>query len=1099
MTRSPGMRAAFILRRMRHYRLLIACIVAAIVIITALVTALANFAARALPAAAMQQLTSARGTAIAVNSSSTPSEPGPPGQLIATSMRHALAGVPFGLQRATWSDPLNLPSPPDGGAIWTAQVAAMEGITAHARLVAGSWPASPHAGQAVGVAIPVADARPLGMAVGQTLRLDDGDNQRLALLRVTGLYQVVNPGSDYWGLDLLPPAGVSVQTGFRTYGPFIAQPGAFTVGGLTPGQLSWLVTPAVARIQAAKMPGTASRVQLAIGQMSQSELQVSTSLPELLSGIATSYQVSRSLLAMSALELLLVAAAALALTARLLASQRTDETALMESRGLTRRQLALLSVAEALLLVALAAATGAAIGNWVADSLDSAGILRADRQHLAGAGVAAWWPAAAVAALALLILAWPAIMPGAASNVTVRRGRQPAVALATRAGLDLALIALAVVTGWQLRRYSVIARSASGSLGLDPVLIAAPPLILIGAALIPLRLVPALARLGDRLSARGRRLIAALATWEISRQPVRQAGPALLAILAVGTGTLALAQQQSWTDSIHDQAAAAVGADVRVSLLPPASLPNSASVLGGHAVTAAMPVSEFDGGLGGPVIALEARTAARVVLLRRDQAGRPTASLWRMIAPTARRPGIAIPGRPYRLAVLARLSAVAADADLGPLQVTVTVQAADGVGYDLPAGALRADGRDQVLTAVIPAPARVAGSLRLVGITAGYQLPGYPGPSHSAAAALAAGTLTAARAALRVQLAITGFAAAPAPAGVFPPPFAAGAALDPWQRGAGSSTLSENQDASGQQPVILSWQPADGSGRTLTFRPGYGHLITKPGNPPLAISATLTLAAPAGHAAALPAIATDAFLGASGDVVGGSIVVAVGSYHIPVTIVAAIRSFPTAGQDGALIVDQSSVQAALASQSAPSLPVTGWWLSTPSGRVPAGIPAGQVTSLRQVTAQMLANPLTAAPQRAVLALIIAVALLALLGFCVSVAASISERRARTALLAALGVTRTAQARQLCLEQLLLALPAAAVGLLVGAAIAHLLVPAITITNRATLPVPPALVYVPAGWAITLAALVAVAPVLVAAITVLRRPDPAGELRAAGTT
>ncbi len=1098
MTRSPGMRAAFILRRMRHYRLLIACIVAAIVIITALVTALANFAARALPAAAVQQLISARGTTIAVNSSSSPSQPGPPGQLIAASVRHALAGVPFGLQRALWSDPLNLPSPPDGSAIWTAQVATMEGITAHARLVSGRWPAAPHAGQPVPVAIPVADAGPLGMAVGQTLRLRDGDNQHLALLRVTGLYRVTNPGSDYWGLDLLPSDGISVQTGFRTYGPFIAQPAAFTVGGLTPGQLSWLVTPDVARIHPAQMPGTAGRVQLAVGQLTQAELGVTTSLPELLGGIATSYQVSRSLLAMSALELLLVAAAALALTARLLAGQRADEAALMESRGLTRRQLALLSVAEALLLVVAAAAVGAAVGNWVAGSLDSAGILRADRQHLASAGVAAWWPAAAVAALALLILAWPAVVPGVASNVTVRRGRQPAVALATRAGLDLALIAIAVLTGWQLRRYSVIARSASGSLGLDPVLIAAPPLILIGAALIPLRLVPAAARIGDRLSARGRRLIATLATWEISRQPVRQAGPALLAILAVGTGTLALAQQQSWTQSIRDQAAAAVGADVRVSLLPPAPLPSSASVLGGHAVTAAMPVSEFDGGLGAQVLAVQARTAAQVVLLRPDQAGRPAAALWGMITPTTRPPGIAIPGRPYRVAVLARLSAVAADVGLGPLQVTVTVQAADGIGYDLPAGALRPDGRGQVLTAVIPAQARAASPLRLLGITLGYQMPGYPGPSDDAAAALAASTLTAARAALRVQLAITGFAAAAGPAGAFPPPFADAAALDGWQRDASSSTLSENQDASGKQPVILGWQPSGGSGRELEFRPGYGHLITKPGQPPLAISATITLAARAGHAA-LPAIATNAFLSASGDVVGGSIVVAVGSYHIPVTIVAAIKSFPTVGSSGALIIDQSSVQAALASESAPSLPVTSWWLSTPSGRVPAGIPSGQVTSLREITAQMLANPLTAAPERAVLALIIAVALLALLGFCVSVAASVSDRRARSALLAALGVTRTGQARQLCLEQLLLALPAAAVGLLVGAVIAHLLVPAITITNRATLPVPPALVYVPAGWAITLAALVAAAPVLVAAVTVLRKPDPAAELRAAGGT
>jgi ABC-type antimicrobial peptide transport system permease subunit len=148
---------------------------------------------------------------------------------------------------------------------------------------------------------------------------------------------------------------------------------------------------------------------------------------------------------------------------------------------------------------------------------------------------------------------------------------------------------------------------------------------------------------------------------------------------------------------------------------------------------------------------------------------------------------------------------------------------------------------------------------------------------------------------------------------------------------------------------------------------------------------------------------------------------------------------------------------------------------------------------------MLNNPVAAAPQRAVRTLIVAVALLAILGFAVSVAASVSERRARSALLSALGVSRVAQARQLCLEQAFLGIPAAAVGLLVGVILAHLLVPAVTITARATLPNPPALVYVPAGWAIALAVLVAALPVLAAAATVIRTPDPAAELRAASAT
>jgi hypothetical protein len=1089
MTRSRGMRAAFILRRMRHCRLLLACILGAIVLITALVTALANFAARSLPAAAGQQLTSAPGTTIEVNSTSATSQPGPADQLIDSSVRGALGGVGFWTERAVWSDPLNLPSPANGSSIWTAQVASMTGITAHARLVSGAWPVTPEPGQPVGVAIPAADAGPLHMAVGQTLRLVDGDNQRQAALRVTGLYQATDPDGSYWGLDILSPSGVTVQTGFRTFGPFISEAGALTDGQLTASEVSWLVTPALNHVQAGQMPALATRLTGALSQMTQAQLDATTSLPQVLSGIATSYDVSRSLLITSALELLLVAAAALALTARLLATQRTDEDELLRARGLTRRQLSLLSLTESVLMAVVGAAVGAVVGNLVAGPLESADILHADRQHLPPAGAAAWWPAVVVAALALLMLAWPAVGPGSAATVTARKGRQPTIALVTRVGADLALIALAVVTGWQLHRYSVVARGASGSLGIDPVLVAAPPLILIGAALIPLRLVPAIARLGDRLSARGRRLVAALATWEISRRPVRQAGPALLAILAVGTGTLALAQAESWNESVRAQAASQVGADVRVNLPSGAGLADSNSILSSHDVTSAMPVSVFDGGLGGQMIALDSSAAARVVLLRPDQAGEPARLLWHLLSPPRAAPGLAIPGRPYRLAVTTLTSAAAASWGLGPMTVTISIQAADGVVYAVPAGSLRPDGHSQVLLASVPATARASGPLRLLGLTVDYQLPGYPAGSRRAAVVLARHQIT---------LTIAGISATGGAAGTFSAPFATGAQLAGWRRSAVSATLAADSDASGMQPQIRSWQAAGQAGLTITLRPGYGHLITKAGEPPLPISAALTAVAPTDQAP-LPAIATTSFLAGDNEAVGGGLVVAVGSARIPVTIVAAVSSFPTAGPAGALIMDQGSLQAALAARSDQPLPVTNWWLSTAGQQVPRGIPAGQVTSLRQVTTQMQANLLSAAPERAVLGLIIAVAVLALLGFAVSVAASISERRARSALLSALGVTRLAQARQLCLEQLLLALPAAVAGLLIGTLVAHLLVPAVTITDQATTPVPPPLVYVPAGWALALATLVAVTPVLVAAVTIVRTPDPAAELRAAGAT
>jgi ABC-type antimicrobial peptide transport system permease subunit len=125
----------------------------------------------------------------------------------------------------------------------------------------------------------------------------------------------------------------------------------------------------------------------------------------------------------------------------------------------------------------------------------------------------------------------------------------------------------------------------------------------------------------------------------------------------------------------------------------------------------------------------------------------------------------------------------------------------------------------------------------------------------------------------------------------------------------------------------------------------------------------------------------------------------------------------------------------------------------------------------------------------------AAVLLAALGFCVGVAASVRGRRTQSAVLAALGVGRWAQAGHLCLEQLLLSVPAATVGLLTGTGLAWLLVPSITLAADAAAPAPPVLVIVPLGPAAVVALIIAALPAAAAAVSIARRPDPAAQLRA----
>jgi hypothetical protein len=251
-----------------------------------------------------------------------------------------------------------------------------------------------------------------------------------------------------------------------------------------------------------------------------------------------------------------------------------------------------------------------------------------------------------------------------------------------------------------------------------------------------------------------------------------------------------------------------------------------------------------------------------------------------------------------------------------------------------------------------------------------------------------------------------------------------------------------------------------------------------------------TLSAPL-SSSVIPAIATTAFVSANDTGVGGVIALTVGTATFSAKIVAQVSAFPTV-TGSAVVVDQAAVQAVLAAQGAPPLPVTAWWFG--GGQQPSTLPAGaSLTDVPDQLSGLLANSLGSVPQQAGLAVAGAVALLAVVGFAAAVAASVRERRARHALLAALGLSRPAQARQLCLEELMLSGPAAVVGLLAGIGLAHLLIPSVLKSAQGAVPV---VVTLPVLTIVALMLAVAALPVIVAAVTVLRKTDAAAELRGA---
>ncbi len=565
-----------------------------ILVAATVAAALTVFTGRALPQAVRHDLAIAPGTALTVSTLvSDPGQAATGSAALRSQIAAAMPGIPFSFDEALWSDPLGLvpgalpASPPSAGHGNTAllQAAAMSGIASHAALVAGQWPTASGSvpGQPIRAALPASAAALLQVRAGDVLHLRDTISHTLVSFAITGVFAPRHgggPDDSYWKLSYIPASGRSASFGSTTYGPLVVSQAAFGPT-LTVLSGSWVAQPDVTRFTDGDLNQVSASVAALGASLPNSSAlngaQLVTSLPSALAEAASSLSVARSLLVISALELLVLAVAALLAVARLLAAQREGETALLVARGATRSQLTWLTAVEVIPLSALLSVVGALLGIWLASVLVTAGPL--GQAGIRPAGQAGSWPDALVAAVVVAVIATALLLaPGlnpSPGTARARRGRQARVAGTARAGLDIALIALAVLAGWQLRFYSA---ASDGGAEIDPVLALAPALALAAGSVATLRLLPLAARLADWLAVRGRRLTAALASWQFSRMPLRQASAALLLTMAVATGTLALAQHASWLRSASDQAAFATGGDVQVD--PPTPLvPGQAGAL----------------------------------------------------------------------------------------------------------------------------------------------------------------------------------------------------------------------------------------------------------------------------------------------------------------------------------------------------------------------------------------------------------------------------------------------------------------------------------------------------------------------------------------
>src|SRR5579875_1578916 len=577
----------------------------AVVLAATLLAALASFTGIVTGYAVRRTLAGNPGTAVIVPASvSGPAAARAAARGGRAALRRLLPGVPVAVSSILSSDYVGLPA--RAGRNAETHVTAVDGLQAHAALVRGGWPTAAGRTGPVPAAVTAAEARRLHLAPGAVVRLHATSTGAALPVRITGILRPLDPASRYWqraGL-LSPPRS---DGGFEIFSPLLASRASLLSGRIPPATISFAALPA---------PG-------------MQNIQVSTGLPGLLTGLGTALVVARSQLAIGVLILLVVAGATLVLSTSLLSSQREGEIAMLASRGASRWQLARSGLAEGVILVVPAAVAGPLLGGSLLPALARRGPLVATGLRLPAAYPPVAWLAAGLAAAACAVVISLPWLRAAPSPVAQRAasGRRRALASAVHAGADLALVVLAALASWQLVHYSApVSAGLNGAIGVDPVLVSAPVLALAAGAVVMLRALPAVVRLADRAAGRGRAITAAMAAWQISRRPLREAGPVLLMVLAVATTVVAVAQWSSWQRSAGDRAAFSTGADLRVTLPPATSLPMGqvTSLTRARGVTGATPVLRLPLALAsqvnGTMLGLDPRAAMPVAAIRPDLA-----------------------------------------------------------------------------------------------------------------------------------------------------------------------------------------------------------------------------------------------------------------------------------------------------------------------------------------------------------------------------------------------------------------------------------------------------------------------------------------------
>ncbi|NUT43565.1 MAG: FtsX-like permease family protein [Thermoactinospora sp.] len=555
-----------------------------------------------------------------------------------------------------------------------------EALQEHAKIVEGAWPSD--GGPVVEAAVSVTAAATAQLRVGDEFVTRSRLDGKPVKVKITALFQLDDPFGARWASEPLLGRGIETLN-FTSYGPLMVGHETFLSRFATNVSTTWTAEPDLRSLtpeQLRPMAASLSGLRDELKRAGCSSCTTTGRLSEMLTQLSTASLVARSTMLIPVLQLLLLSAYALMLTARLLADHRRMEVALLRSRGAGIWRLGFLAGGEALLVAVPCAIVAPFLGPPMLALINSLPWIRSSGVRLAPTpDLGSFLVAAAVALASAVLLALPALAGARRTYVEEQssRGRSGARGLIQRAGADLALLVVAALAIWQLQHYGApVTGTVTGELGIDPLIISGPALALLTGGMLGLRLVPRVSKIAERVTSRRASLAPALGAWQVARRPLRYAGPALLLTMAIAIGIVSMATASTWRSSQADQARHQTGADLR--LTGPADGQELGALGRGTAfaslpgVREAGPALRQDADFGdvrSVLLALDATKLEQLFQLRPDLSGQTPAQLGKALAAAQPKP-LELPGEPGKLTLDVHVES--AKVDFSPLRLVVS-------------------------------------------------------------------------------------------------------------------------------------------------------------------------------------------------------------------------------------------------------------------------------------------------------------------------------------------------------------------------------------------------------------------------------------------